>query len=81
MIMKALLAWAGLKAVPHIHDIRVHDALNEDTAAIAGFRIVARQSLKASEAMASDPTNEPRFRKGVDDMRATLAVVARRADR
>ena len=75
MIIKALLAWAGLRAAPHLHDDRVHAALNADTVSMAGFRILARQSLKVSEAMTSDPTNTARIDKGVDDMRALTARV------
>ncbi len=81
MILKALLTWAGLRAAPRFHDIRIHDALNDDTAMIAGLRCVARQSQAISRTMTSDPADTGRINEGVDRMRAILAETARRADR
>lgn len=81
VIVKALLAWAGLRAAPRPHDVRVHDALNADTATIAGFRRVARQAHAVASAIAADPEDAGRIGEGVARMRDLMAEVARRADR
>ncbi len=75
MILKALLPWAGLRAVPHFHDMRIHDALNDDMAMIAGLQCFARQSQAISETMTSDPADTGRIKEGVDRMRNLLAEV------
>ena len=61
MIMKALLAAFGLRALPSLYDTRVHDAKNQETAAISGFRVVARHTLKLANAIAEDPGDSERI--------------------
>ena len=88
MMLKAFLAWAGIMAVrtpipraERTFCTEAHEAANREQAIFAGSQAVVQRSIRLSDAMASDPTNTHRIRKGVDDMRTLTAEVARRADR
>ncbi len=87
MILKTLLALAGIRASRPSDPPRrarnevAHEAINREQSIFAGCQMVALRSMRLSEAVASDPTNGTRIRKGVDDMRTVMAEVARRADR
>ena len=88
MMIKALLAWAGIMAVrppiprqDHPRNDAAHEAANREQAIFAGSQAVVKRSLHLSDAMASDPSNTRRISKGIDDMRVITAEVARRADR
>lgn len=50
MIIKALLAGLGLRALPSLHNEAVHDALNARTAFRAGHARVVRLSALADQA-------------------------------
>lgn len=67
--------------MPHFRDDRVHDAMNDAAVSMAGFRIVARQSLDVSKDMIADPSNTLRINEGVERMRVLMTETARRADR
>jgi hypothetical protein len=88
MMLKALLAWAGIMAVrapvpraEHHRNDDAHEAANREQAIFAGTQALVRRSHRLTQVMDSDPTNTPRISKGIDDMRAIMAEVARRADR
>lgn len=88
MMMKAFLAWAGIMAirapVPRTEHGRCqafHDEADREMAIFAGAQAVVRRSQRLANVMDSDPSNTPRISKGIDDMRETMAIVARRADR
>ncbi|MGI3900514.1 MAG: hypothetical protein ACRYGP_28405 [Janthinobacterium lividum] len=88
MMIKALLAWAGVMAVRapilrsvHPRNDEAHEAANREQAIFAGSQAVVRRAHRLSEIMDSDPTNTPRINRGIDNMRALTAEVARRADR
>lgn len=53
MIVKALLAWAGLRAVPDLHNQAVHDVLNVKAALLAGHARLVRLQGAADIAAAS----------------------------
>ena len=97
MILKALMAWAGIRAaypssepasaraqapcVERPHNDEAHAATNREQAIFSGAQLVAHRSLKLSQAMTSDPSNTTRISRGIDDMRTLMAEVARRAER
>ena len=88
MMLKAFLAWAGIMAVrapilrsAHPRNDEAHDSANREQAIFAGSQAVVRRAHRLSDVMASDPTNTPRINRGIDNMRALTAEVARRADR
>ena len=88
MMLKAILAWAGIMAarapvarVEHPRNDEVHEAANREQAIFAGNQALVRRSHQLSLVMDLDPTNTPRVNKRVINMRAIMAEVARRADR
>ena len=88
MMLKAILAWAGIMAVrapihrsEHPRNEAAHDAANRECAIFAGTQALVRRADRLSDVMESDAANIPRVSKGIDDMRAITAEVARRAIR
>lgn len=81
MSVNALLAWFGMKAAPHFHDVRVHDARNDEAAMVCGFRCVARASVSVARAISADPADTAGIEAGVAHMQTLTASIASRTER
>ena len=81
VILKALLAWAGIRAANHPVPQPIqrqanhlaHEIANREQAMFAGAQLVSKRSIVLSESMASDPADTLRIRTGLSDMHAIMA--------
>lgn len=81
MIVKAFLAWAGLKAMPALHNEAVHDALNVKTAILAGHARIVRLSAAGDlAASAGDVSLGSSVATKQSEVWAALDELARRLD-
>ncbi len=80
MILKSLLALAGIGLIDHRQNALVHDLANKEMAVYAAHDLLAKRSIKVAEVIVNEPENRQKIARGVDDMFNVLMEVVN-ADR